>query len=213
MSASLTELADKATRWGQTRNIFVQQKDQLFAKLNGLEQERVTYQRAEAVLNDLLEHFSTESLRAVEEFLSVALKTIFPDQNITVKLLQEIKRDKIETRLIVDDGEGSGPPNRIAGGGPQNVIGFLIRFLIIQRYKLRPVMILDEAFRNVSEEYLENLCQFLKFLTDEYKMDILLVTHEPKFQKIAHKVYAVDKVDAHQGLKIVYEGIPSELKP
>jgi ABC-type thiamine transport system ATPase subunit len=152
---------------------------------------------AEKVLADTIAHCSAQTKANIEAFISLSLQQIFGDPALKVELLQEVKRDRVETRIIINDGDGTGPPAKVAGGGVQNVLGFLLRFLALRRMNLKPVLILDEAFRNVSANHLDTLCSFLKHLTEDHGLDILLVSHEPAFMRIADIFYEVNKSSSH----------------
>lgn len=194
--------AVKTLQWVSAQRLYQFQLQSLDDQVRTQTSEYTNLSLAEKVLADTIAHCSAETKNNIEAFLSLSLQKIFQNDEIRIELLQEVKRDRIETQVILHEGEISGPPSKIAGGGVQNVIGFLLRFLVLRRLSLKPILILDEAFRNVSANHLDALCSFLKHLTQDHGLSILLVTHEPAFMKIADAVYEVAKTPS-QGLKII----------
>lgn len=183
----------KATQWATAQRFYAHQLKALSDQTVILTQEALNLAQAEKVLADTIAHCSAETKNNIEAFLSLSLQQIFNNPDITIELLQEVKRDRIETQIILHDSEGSGPPNRVSGGGIQNVLGFLLRFLALRRMKMKPLLILDEAFSNVSAQYIPTLCSFLQHLTHEHGLDIMLFTHNANFFKASDIAYVLEK--------------------
>jgi len=200
----------KSAQWVSAHKIYQHQLDTLDEQISLLTQESATLASAEKVLSDIIAHCSAETKNNIEAFLSLSLQQIFNNPDIFIELLQEVKRDRVETQIILHEGDIVGPPAKISGGGVQNVLGFLLRFLALRRMHLKPLLILDEAFRNVSVNHLDALCSFLKHLTEDHNLSILLVTHEPSFMRIANSVYEVTKT-ASEGLRILKHRHPQPL--
>ena len=66
------------------------------------------------------------------------------------------------------------------------------------------LLVLDETFAHVSEEYLEPLGQFLRQVVDRTGVQILLVTHQDTFLDYADKAYKFSAVDGRT--KVVEHG-------
>ncbi len=205
----LGDTSIKTIKWTSTRSLYQHQLDTIEHRIIELGSDVENYNAAEKVLGDTIAHCSAQTKTNIEAFLSLSLQQIFDNTGLRIELLQEIKRDRVETKVILHEGEISGPPAKIAGGGVQNVLGFLLRFLALRRMNLKPVLILDEAFRNVSANHLDTLCSFIKHLTEEHGLDILLVTHEPAFMRIADLFYEVRKTASH-GLTIVSQTVQNK---
>ena len=192
----------RVQQWTAAQRLYQYQLQSLDAQVLSLNQDGDTLAAAEKVLADTINHCSAETKNNIEAFLSLSLQQIFQNPLLKVELSQEVKRDRIETKILLHKGEIVGPPDKISGGGVQNVLGFLLRFLALRRMNLKPILILDEAFRNVSVNHLDTLCSFLKHLTKDHGLDILLVTHEPAFLRIADRIYQVSNTD-EKGLVII----------
>ena len=193
----LQETQVKSIKWTSTTSLYRHQLDTMERQILTLNQDAVHLAAAEKVLSDTVAHCSAQTKANIEAFLSLSLQQIFVNTALRVELLQEVKRDRVETKIILHEGDISGPPAKIAGGGVQNVLGFLLRFLALRRMNLKPILILDEAFRNVSANHLDTLCSFLKHLTTDHSLDILLVSHEPALMRVADIFYEVTKTASH----------------
>jgi hypothetical protein len=74
------------------------------------------------------------------------------------------------------------------GGGVQNVVAFLLRVILVKRFKLAKFLVLDEQFSNVSPEYQPKVSQMLRELAD-LGFTIFAVSHQPMITEAADTVY------------------------
>jgi DNA repair exonuclease SbcCD ATPase subunit len=208
----LKKTQTQAIKWSSATALYKYQMEEADRQIVTMGADAVNLAAAEKVLMDTVSHCSAQTKANIEAFLSLSLQQIFKNPEIKIELLQEVKRDRVETRIVLHEGDVVGPPAKISGGGVQNVLGFLLRFLALRRMNLKPILILDEAFRNVSADHLDTLCSFLKHLTEDHGLDILLVTHEAAFMRIADNFYEVSKTASH-GLAIVSQNLskPAEV--
>jgi len=97
----------------------------------------------------------------------------------------EFKMDFVERRgrtevdlTFVRDGAVVDPITA-SGGGVVDVASFALRLaaLLLLGSKTRKVLVLDEPFRFLSEEYREKIRKLLNELASEMKIQILMVTH------------------------------------
>ena len=77
------------------------------------------------------------------------------------------------------------------GGGLVNVASFLLRVLLLlsARPPLARLLVLDEAFANVSAEYLSAVVALLRRICDDGGFQLLLVTHRPELADAADVAY------------------------
>lgn len=84
------------------------------------------------------------------------------------------------------------------GGGVAAVAGFLLQVvLVLLSPTVRPILFLDEVFSQVSENFLPGLSSFIKELTEQSDLQIVLVTHSNVFGEDADKVY---RFSQHSGI-------------
>ena len=85
-------------------------------------------------------------------------------------------------------------PQDARGGGIVDVISLALRIAVIQStdtYKDGP-LILDEPAKHVSSEYISNVAQFLKQISDVFHRQIIMVTHNQYLSEIADLTYKVE---------------------
>jgi len=86
------------------------------------------------------------------------------------------------------------------GGGMLCVISFILRLIVVTNLGLFPLIVGDEIFAGVSEEFQKPCSEFLKVMSERMGCDFLLVTHQEQFAENAHNRYKCHK--AHNKLVI-----------
>lgn len=66
--------------------------------------------------------------------------------------------------------------------------GLRLACLMLSRPRPARVLVLDEPFKFVSSSYRENLVALLTELSDEFGLQIVLITHLPELMSFANKV-------------------------
>lgn len=116
--------------------------------------------------------------RQIAEVVSRCLSAVF-DEPYTFRLLFERKRGRTEARLVFERDGLEVDPMTASGGGVVDVAAFALRLscLILHKPPVRRVLILDEPFKYVSEEYRERVRKLLETLAQEMGVQFLMVTH------------------------------------
>lgn len=130
----------------------------------------------EAALTTLLTDVSAESLRAIEQTVTYGLQTVFDDQSLQFKLTVTQVRGGQSVEPVLVHGAVEAPILDAFGGGPAQVVAFLLRLIVCHRLGLFPVLLLDESFAMVSIEYVPNLAKLLRELAEKLGFTFLLVT-------------------------------------
>ena len=60
-------------------------------------------------------------------------------------------------------------------------------------YKQYPILFLDEAFTQLSKQYLPYLKSLINDLANKYGFTFVLVTHDRDIMELADRTYLVDK--------------------
>jgi DNA repair ATPase RecN len=114
----------------------------------------------------------------VSTLVTSALESIFPDP-YEFKVEFDIKRGKTEAVLFFTrDGEVIDPLTA-AGGGVVEVAAFALRLscFLISLEKPPPIIIMDEPFACVSEEYQPAVVALLEEMSEKLGIQIICVTH------------------------------------
>ena len=82
------------------------------------------------------------------------------------------------------------------GGGYINIIAFLLRVLLIvaARPLLRYVLILDEPFAHLSQEFRHSLAEMMAALIDRLDFQALMITQEREYVDVADVAYRAEIV-------------------
>lgn len=136
--------------------------------------------RAYFLLQDVAEVVQQEAHNKIAAVVCRCLQEVF-DEPYELKIGFEKKKGRTEAVIsFVRDGEEIDPMSA-AGGGVVDVAAFALRLacLVLHKPKLRPLLVLDEPFRFVSRDYLSKVRQLIETLSEEMKIQIVMVTHNP----------------------------------
>lgn len=198
--------ADYEGRAGQARMLAadVRRTQEEIAQL----QARIEYLgRLSALLATYADDRQTVVQSQIEGIVSKGLQTIF-EEDLSLRIVNRMvgKRPEVDFVLVSKVGEESLETSILdaRGGGVAAVAGFLIQaVLVLLTPNLRPVLFLDEAFSQVSAEYLGPLSEFIKELTIRSPLQVILVTHSPEFEESADRVYRFSQVAGLTGAEEV----------
>ena len=76
-------------------------------------------------------------------------------------------------------------------GGILVVVGFLIQVFYVANLDLAKILFLDEALSNISTQYLPNFFSFVKELSVQIGLTVVLITHDTRFLEYADRIYKV----------------------
>jgi ABC-type glutathione transport system ATPase component len=152
----------------------------------------------EAALTTLLQQVSAESLGAIEQTVTYGLHTVFEDHRLQFKFVvgQARGTQTVEPVLVYKAIEA--PILEAFGGGPAQVVAFLLRLIVCHRLQLYPVILLDESFSMVSLQYVPTLAKLLTELAAQLGYTFVLVTHQTEF--VDHATHAYRVVERPEGV-------------
>ena len=170
----------------------------VLSKIKALEAQEEVLQLVSNVIRSLIDSEINDSVQAVEKLQSEGLRTVFDDQDISVSASVETQRGKISVELVtsqkLQDGTLiEGVSNDAFGGAVTTVQSVLMRIIVILRRDMRPLLLLDESLPAFDSNYVSNMAEFLRTLSDRLGLDILLVSHNPSLVDGAHKAYHIKK--------------------
>jgi len=138
--------------------------------------------QAQEILQQLAQSTQQLAHKAIADVVASCLSIVF-DKPYRFEIVFERKRGRTEARLrFVRDGI-SMDPMTASGGGAVDVASFALRVaaLTLRRPRVSKLLILDEPFRFVSAEYQDNIRQMLEQLSVDLDLQIILVTHNPRY--------------------------------
>lgn len=180
---------------GEARSVLSHGKT-LMAEISELEHQIVTLDKTAILLTSLGEERQLQAQQVIEELVTRGLQTIF-DDTLSFHIVQTVRAKASAVDFYVRTTFASGqmvdtPVLESRGGGVAATIGFLLRVVVMllrNGTKQENILILDESFGMVSDDYLENVGTFLRELVDKTGIQIILVTHQKEFIEHADRVY------------------------
>jgi len=126
----------------------------------------------------------------ISDIASMALEGIF---NEPYKLLLEFveRRNKTECDIVFERNDEHFEPLEASGGGAVDVAAFALRIASwsMNTKKTRPVIIMDEPMKNLSEEYQENASEMIKEISKKLGIQFIIITHNPTLASYADKTF------------------------
>lgn len=185
---------------GEARSVLTRATE-VKAEMEILQQEIQVLDRSGVVLNSIGEERQLKAQDTIEQLVTRGLQQIF-DDSLSFHIIQTVKAKAASVEFVVrttlsDGGLVDTPVMDARGGGLAATVGFLLRvvILLLKRQVDGNILILDETFAHVSDEYLEGVGEFLRELVDKTGIQIVMVTHQPVFSEYADAVYRFSASD------------------
>lgn len=167
-------------------------------EISSLTELRDSYEKAAAVLSSIGEDRQQQAQEKVEELVTRGLQTVFGDEyGFRIEQTSVGNRPEVNflVKSVMEDGkviETDVMSSR--GGGLAAVVGFLLRVVImlLSKKSQESVIFLDETFGMLSAEYEGRMAEFLKKISEETGIAIVLVTHSDAYSDLADKRYRFD---------------------
>lgn len=186
---------------GEARSVLTRGKN-LQTEISELTQAVSTLEKTSLLLNSLGEERQFKAQTVIEELVTRGLQQIF-DETLSFHIIASTKAKAASIEFLVRTSLPGGtvvdtPVMDARGGGLAATIGFLLRVVImLLRGGARQdnILVLDETFAHVSDDYLDGVGEFLRELVDRTGIQIVMVTHQNQFLEFADKVYRFTAVD------------------
>lgn len=129
----------------------------------------------------------------VESLVTMAIQTVFPEQQYRFVMEFDLRANRSEINLLVQQGEKEAyRPEDEQGGGLLDVLSFALRVVMwsLEKPRSRPVFVMDEPFRYCGK--LTSLAgNMMKEISQKLGIQIIMVTHEDSLSEIADKSWLV----------------------
>lgn len=151
-----------------------------------VQDSRIAYQKA-------IDVFYEQSIGQLEKLINLGLKQIFFDRSLQIKieLSNEEKKEKSFSFEVIDT--VTGEPEDIrdgTGAGVRSVISFIILSYYLMQFN-SPYIIADEAYSQISKDYVDGFFQFVHKLCEEENLTFILISHDERFIHYADQIIKV----------------------
>lgn len=162
-------------------------------QIHELTGEAADLDRVAILLTSLGEEKQAQAQGTIESLVTQGLQTVF-DETLSFHIVHTTKAKNTTVdfvvRTTVDGDVIETPILEARGGGLAAVVGFLLRVVVLALSTTKSrLLVLDESFSMVSEEYLPAVAQFLREVVDQSGVQIILVTHQEALTENADVVY------------------------
>lgn len=140
---------------------------------------------------------NTKSTRVfIESLINDGIEYVIGDNSVSIKIESSIKNNKVQYAInILDNKNNIEGGTESFGGGILAIISFIFRIVIMHISKMFPLIVIDENLTFVSHHYQERLSQFIKHISSQFNINVLMISHSPKLNTYADKIYEMKKVD------------------
>jgi len=145
---------------------------------------------------EIIQQVSKETVSNLEVHLSslgtMAMSTVthkWPDFVAEVK----IQRNQVELHLMFEEHGVQQKPLDSSGHGPCDVSDYAMQVAFWCLDKNRPTLLLDEPFRNVSPSYQRKVSNMIKKITEELRLQQIMISHAEDINTSADKTFILNK--------------------
>jgi DNA repair exonuclease SbcCD ATPase subunit len=155
--------------------------------------EMIRSERAQIIIQNVAKLTQEKIKIHIEDIVGLAINSLFGDI-YNFKLDFVVKRNKTECEIYLEDKDGNKlKPMQDNGGGVVDLISFALRIALwnLQFGKKNNTILLDETFKHLSKDKIEQCALLLKELSKKLDIQFVLITHIDEFSEVADKVFKV----------------------
>ena len=192
-------------------------KRQIELELDRTRQERhvlsrhlLRLEKARKILQTVAQMTQQKLEYHLSEVVSLALDAVF-DNPYRLRLRFEQKRGKTEANLLFERDGKSIEPMSASGCGVIDVASFALRVALwsLRRPRTRAVLILDEPFKNLSNDLQERASEMVSLVSERLGIQTIMVTHNQELIKTADRIFhVVKKGDKSKVISNKYSLVP-----
>lgn len=172
-------VARKQADWNLIRRKVAEDKDLLAVA----EARVVDITEAQEFTQTIAQEIQQKAHARIAAVVSQCLEAVF-DEPYAFKIHFEQKRGRTEASLVFERNGMEVDPLTASGGGVVDVAAFALRLscLMLSRPPMRRLVVLDEPFKFVSEEFRGRVREMLNRLSQELGVQIIMLTHIPELE-------------------------------
>lgn len=166
------------------------------AKISKINENIELLEKVNILLQKTSEYGREQAKKQIEIIVTNCLQYVF-DTNIEfiIELEQLYGKPNAEFYVITksDNEVIKTKPELSRGGGIVDIISLALRISFLQIHKplVEGPLILDEPAKHVSEEYIFNVADFLKRISEMFNRQVIMVTHNNHLSSISTCSYKV----------------------
>lgn len=158
---------------------------------------------ARNLLNEAITIIHKKFKKRIEATVTRSIRQIF-NRDLSFELVYKVKRNEIESRIIVKENGEELDPKDDLGGSIIDIISFTFRIILwhMSSPKTRNVFILDEPFKWTGK-LISLTGMIMKELSKKLRFQVILITHDDDLIEIADKVFKIEHVKGKSLVKVI----------
>jgi DNA repair ATPase RecN len=166
-------------------------------RIERLRAEGILLEQVRILLQNTAEHARDQAKQQIEMIVTHALQFIF-GSDIAFRIQMVNIRGRTEAEFLIVSRYGDftveNQPEEARGGGIVDVVSLALRFALLQSYQpaLSGPLVLDEPAKHVSEEFMTNVGDFLKHISQVFQRQVIMITHNSYLAEIADQSYRIE---------------------
>lgn len=185
----LGELREGISSIKAYRDILRLRSETLKTKSEALRYKADLNQKSSEIIKKWLEDLLRANVESMSELVTSALKSIVYDQNLTFRIQQEPKFNRLSMRFLLEEDGIEADPMTSFGGGAAVVSSLVLRLAVMARLNMANLLLLDESMSALALRYIPAAADFMRQLAEETGVNIFMVTHNEEFMAHAHIAY------------------------
>ncbi|WP_077367566.1 ATPase [Anaerosalibacter sp. Marseille-P3206] len=192
----INKLKDYLSRESGKRDKILELIEANKKKISKINSDIELLEKVNILLQRTSEYGREQAKKQIEIIVTNCLQYVF-DSNVEFKIeIEELYgKPNAEFYVItkVEDEVIKTKPELSRGGGVVDIISLALRtsFLQIHKPLIEGPLILDEPAKHVSEEYIFNVADFLKRISEMFDRQVIMVTHNNHLSSISTNAYRV----------------------
>lgn len=180
--------------FSRKKDFIVQNNDKILKSMSNLENKIFELHECKNYYSIAVNEIYEKSIKSLKDTLDTALQFIIHDRDFTSRLLLEDRRGTKTLNIsIIDNDEGEEIDLREGTGmGVATIISAILKIFYLLNKDSR-ILLLDEKYSAVSENYIEKFYDFLRSLCKTKGFTIVLISHDPRQIQYADYIYQISR--------------------
>ena len=190
----LKSLQNKVVMVRAYRDMMTSQSDSLDKEATGLRYNAELHQKCTEIFKTWLEDSLEQNVNSIADLATEGLRHVMFDQDLTFRIQQDPKLNRLYMKFILEEKDSDGEvvegnPTDSFGGGAVVIISLIMRLAVMARMGMGNLLVLDESLFALAQIYVPSAGTFIRQLSEETGVNILMVTHNEGFLNHAHIAY------------------------
>ena len=153
------------------------------SELVDIEEHLETLCDARSIIQNVSQEIQRQAHEQITAVVNRCLEAVF-DDTYGFRIDFVSKRGRTEANLLLlKDGHEIEDPMNEDSGGVLDIASLALRLscLVLSKPQLRKVLVLDQPFTNVSEEYHDRVRYLIEGLSEDFGVQFIIVNHVPTY--------------------------------